>query len=203
MSDQQGAYCRVYQWHRSGGGRVVKLLACGARGPGFDSQSCHLNFRDWLSPASKLRYGWNTSIQPTTNQYWSHNICNVKNDPFEYFYIDQYRYDWNRPLTIHTLLIWEMTSYFRGTNLTRDCMKTLFMVYNVLFTSMLTHPKSVKLLSLVISTMRQSLSGWLSYKLGHIQSITEVKFCISLRIYHNVTLVTNDCAVHIPSLRTQ
>ena len=38
----------------SGGGRVVKLLACGARGPGFDS---HLNFRDWLSPASKSQYG--------------------------------------------------------------------------------------------------------------------------------------------------
>ena len=41
----------------SGGGRVVKLLACGARGPGFDSPPRHLNFRDWLSPASKLRYG--------------------------------------------------------------------------------------------------------------------------------------------------
>ena len=41
----------------SGGGRVVKLLACGARGPGFDSQSSPLNFREWLSPASKSRYG--------------------------------------------------------------------------------------------------------------------------------------------------
>ena len=41
----------------SGGGRVVKLLACGARGPGFDSPPRHLNFRDWLSPASKSRYG--------------------------------------------------------------------------------------------------------------------------------------------------
>ena len=38
-------------------GRVVKLLACGARGPGFDSPPRHLNFRDWLSPASKSRYG--------------------------------------------------------------------------------------------------------------------------------------------------
>ena len=45
----------------SGGGRVVKLLACRARGPGFDSPSRHLNFRDWLSPASKSRYGWNTA----------------------------------------------------------------------------------------------------------------------------------------------
>ena len=42
----------------SSGGRVVKLLACGARGPGFDSPPRHLNFRDWLSPASKSRYGW-------------------------------------------------------------------------------------------------------------------------------------------------
>ena len=41
----------------SGGGRVVKLLPCGARGPGFDSPPRHLNFRDWLSHASKSRYG--------------------------------------------------------------------------------------------------------------------------------------------------
>ena len=41
----------------SSGGVVLKLLACGARSPGFDSRSCHYDFRDWLSPASKLRYG--------------------------------------------------------------------------------------------------------------------------------------------------
>ena len=41
----------------SGGGRVVKLLACWARGPGFDSPPRHLNFRDRLSPACKSRYG--------------------------------------------------------------------------------------------------------------------------------------------------
>ena len=41
----------------SSGGVVVKLLACGARVPGFDSWSCRYNFRDWLSPASKSRYG--------------------------------------------------------------------------------------------------------------------------------------------------
>ena len=29
----------------SNGGRVVKLLACGARGPGFDSPPRHLNFQ--------------------------------------------------------------------------------------------------------------------------------------------------------------
>ena len=41
----------------SSGGVVVKLLACGARGSGFNSRSCRYNFRDWLSPASKSRYG--------------------------------------------------------------------------------------------------------------------------------------------------
>ena len=46
---------------RSSGGRVVKLLACGARGPGFDSRPRHSNFRDWLSPISKSRYGWNAA----------------------------------------------------------------------------------------------------------------------------------------------
>ena len=47
--------CSQRPW--SGGGRVVKLLACGARGPRFDSPPRHLNFRDWLSPSSKSRYG--------------------------------------------------------------------------------------------------------------------------------------------------
>ena len=32
---------------------MVKLLACGARGPGFDSRSRRYDFRDWFSPASK------------------------------------------------------------------------------------------------------------------------------------------------------
>ena len=40
-------------------GVVVKLLACWARGPGFDSRSHPYDFRDWLSPASKSRYSWN------------------------------------------------------------------------------------------------------------------------------------------------
>ena len=40
----------------SGADRVVKILACGARGPGFESESRPLNYRDWVSPASKPRY---------------------------------------------------------------------------------------------------------------------------------------------------
>ena len=35
-------------------GAVVKLLACRARRLGFEPRSCHFNFRDGLSPASKL-----------------------------------------------------------------------------------------------------------------------------------------------------
>ena len=43
--------------NRSSGGVVVKLLACGARGQGFDSRSRRYDFGDWLSPASKSQYG--------------------------------------------------------------------------------------------------------------------------------------------------
>ena len=57
---------------RSSGGRVVKLLACGAKGPGLIPGLVIWIFRDWLSPASKLRYGWkiakSTLILKTTNQ---------------------------------------------------------------------------------------------------------------------------------------
>ena len=52
--------CIDKTYYRSGSqrhSRVVKLLACGARGPGFESRSRHLDFRDWFSPASKSRYG--------------------------------------------------------------------------------------------------------------------------------------------------
>ena len=41
------------------GGVVGKLLAWGARGPGFDSRSRRYDFRNFLSPASKTRYGSN------------------------------------------------------------------------------------------------------------------------------------------------
>ena len=53
---------------RSSCGVVVKLLACGVRGPGFDSWSRHYNFRDWLSSASKSRYGWKTCITKSEKQ---------------------------------------------------------------------------------------------------------------------------------------
>ena len=70
-------------FYRSGGGRVVKLLACGARVPGFDSPHRHLNFRDWLSPASKSLYGWNTAsvVNPQYNHptnYFSISSLNRK-----------------------------------------------------------------------------------------------------------------------------
>ena len=39
--------------------RSGKFLACWARGPGFDSGSRRNDFKDWLSPASKSRCGWN------------------------------------------------------------------------------------------------------------------------------------------------
>ena len=37
--------------YRSSCGVVVKLLACEARGPGFDSRSPNYDFRDWFSLA--------------------------------------------------------------------------------------------------------------------------------------------------------
>ena len=46
----------VLKFKGSSGGVVVKLLACGVRGPGFDSRSRRYGFRDWLSPASKSLY---------------------------------------------------------------------------------------------------------------------------------------------------
>ena len=42
----KGIHCHLHIKHgRSSGGRVVKLLACGARGPGFDSRPRHLDFQ--------------------------------------------------------------------------------------------------------------------------------------------------------------
>ena len=63
---------------RSCGDRVVKLLACGARGPGLDSRPLHLNFQrlviSCLQVAIWLKYRWNrrkSSIQPTNKRYES------------------------------------------------------------------------------------------------------------------------------------
>ena len=61
---------------KSSGRVVVKLLACGARGPGFDSRSRHYDFRDLFSPVQdtiwlKDRWSWEitkaTSILKRTN----------------------------------------------------------------------------------------------------------------------------------------
>ena len=35
---------------------MVKLLACRARGLGFEPGSPHLDYRDWVSPTAKLQY---------------------------------------------------------------------------------------------------------------------------------------------------
>ena len=53
--------CEEYTFsvRKSSGGVVVKLLAWGANGPGINSRSRRFDFRDWSSPASKLRYGSN------------------------------------------------------------------------------------------------------------------------------------------------
>ena len=55
----------------SGGGRVVKLLACGARGPGFDSRPRHLNFQrlviSCFQVATWLKYRW-SDVNPQYNQ---------------------------------------------------------------------------------------------------------------------------------------
>ena len=61
--------CEKIHWgfETSGFGRVVKLLAYGARCPGFDSLPRHLNFRDCLSPASKSQYGWNPQYNQPSN----------------------------------------------------------------------------------------------------------------------------------------
>ena len=53
--------------HRSSSGVVVKLLACEARGPEFDSRSRRYDITDWLSPASKSPYGVNPQNNQPTN----------------------------------------------------------------------------------------------------------------------------------------
>ena len=45
-------HCVTLLSPRISGGVVVMLLACGARGPMFDSWSRHYDFKDWLSSDS-------------------------------------------------------------------------------------------------------------------------------------------------------
>ena len=52
-----------YRCFRSSGGVMVKIFACGAGGPWFDSWFGHYDFRDLLFPAFKSRYGWNTALK--------------------------------------------------------------------------------------------------------------------------------------------
>ena len=56
----------------SGDGRVVTLLACGARGPGFDSLPRHLDFQrlviSCFQVAIWLKYRYSDVILYTTNQ---------------------------------------------------------------------------------------------------------------------------------------
>ena len=58
-------------WWGSSGGRVVKLLACGARGPGFDSRPRHLNFQrlaiSCFQVVIRLKYHW-SDVNPQYNQ---------------------------------------------------------------------------------------------------------------------------------------
>ena len=67
----------------SSGGRVVKLLACGARGPGFDSRPRHSNFQRLVISCFQVKI-WlkDRSIdinpqnnQPTNQQYTRKHIC--------------------------------------------------------------------------------------------------------------------------------
>ena len=63
---------------------MVKLLACRARGLGFDSPPRYLNFREWLSHTSKLRYGWNTAKVTLTNPQYDQPI---KANPLTAFFL--------------------------------------------------------------------------------------------------------------------
>ena len=61
---------------------MVKFLACGARVPGFDSRSRHLDFRDWVSPASKSQYDYKNVLK---------RDANPQNNPTSRDYVRQLR----------------------------------------------------------------------------------------------------------------
>ena len=63
----------------SGAGWWSKLLACRAKGLGFNSRSCRYNFRDCLSPASSPNMAERSlkrhkSSKPTNQRCYSHQI---------------------------------------------------------------------------------------------------------------------------------
>ena len=78
----------------SSGGRVVKLLACGARGPGFDSPPRHLNFQRlviscfqveiWLKIAKSTLIKNNQ--QPTTTSIWPLLYFEIVNAIFVFYF---------------------------------------------------------------------------------------------------------------------
>ena len=88
----------------SGGGVVVKLLICEARGPGFDYRFRRYDFSDLLSPASKSRSGWymaHTKISTRTRTWspptWKYEFL----EKFSIFWPET----WNISLLIRILFI--------------------------------------------------------------------------------------------------
>ena len=53
---------------RRSGGRVVKLLACGARGPGFDSRPHHLNFQRLVISCFQVEIRLKDRVNSQNNQ---------------------------------------------------------------------------------------------------------------------------------------
>ena len=67
---------------RSSSGVVVKLMACEARGPGFDSRSRHYDFRYWFSPAPSrdmaersLKRRNSSKQKPTSTVSQTNEVC--------------------------------------------------------------------------------------------------------------------------------
>ena len=60
---------KVVEIQEDSSAKIDRLLTCGARGPRFDSPPRHLNFRDWLTPASKVWLKYRLSdVNPQYNQ---------------------------------------------------------------------------------------------------------------------------------------
>ena len=69
----------------SSGGRVVKLLACGARRPGFDSRPRHLNFQRLVISCFQVEIWLKDrliDVNPQNNQPTNQLVCNVRQNIF-------------------------------------------------------------------------------------------------------------------------